>query len=73
MVKSDNLFSMKNNFDGSDIDIEKDYENSDDDKDDNDYDTIIIITILTIRSSDNDSSGFWPPGSLHTLGADGHI
>ena len=24
-----------------------------------------------IRSSDNDSTGFWPPGSLHTLGADG--
>ena len=22
---------------------------------------------------DNDSTGFWPPGSLHTLGADGHI
>ena len=27
----------------------------------------------SIRSSDNDSTGFWPPGSLHTLGADGHI
>ena len=26
-----------------------------------------------IRSSDNDSTDFWPPGSLHTLGADGHI
>ena len=26
-----------------------------------------------LRSSDNDSTGFWPPGSLHTLGADGHI
>ena len=26
-----------------------------------------------IWSSDNDSAGFWPPGSLHTLGADGHI
>ena len=26
-----------------------------------------------IRSSDNDSTGFWPPGSLHTLGADGRI
>ena len=26
-----------------------------------------------IRSSDNDSADFWPPGSLHTLGADGHI
>ena len=28
---------------------------------------------FTIRSSDNDSTGLWPPGSLHTLGADGHI
>ena len=28
---------------------------------------------LLIRSSENDSTGFWPPGSLHTLGADGHI
>ena len=28
---------------------------------------------LTIRSSDNDTTGFWPPGSLHALGADGHI
>ena len=27
----------------------------------------------SIRSSDNDSTGLWPPGSLHTLGADGHI
>ena len=27
----------------------------------------------SIRSSDNDSTGFCPPGSLHTLGADGHI
>ena len=27
----------------------------------------------SIRSSDNDSTSFWPPGSLHTLGADGHI
>ena len=26
-----------------------------------------------IRSSDNDSTGLWPPDSLHTLGADGHI
>ena len=26
-----------------------------------------------IRSSDNDSTGLWPPGLLHTLGADGHI
>ena len=25
------------------------------------------------RSSDNDSTGFWPPGSLQTMGADGHI
>ena len=29
--------------------------------------------LIQIRSSDNDSSGLWPPGSLHTLGADGHI
>ena len=28
---------------------------------------------LPIRSSDNDGTGFWPPGSLHTLGADGQI
>ena len=28
---------------------------------------------MSIRSSDNDSTGLWPPGSLHTLGADGHI
>ena len=27
----------------------------------------------SIGSSDNDSTGLWPPGSLHTLGADGHI
>ena len=33
----------------------------------------IIIMIVTIRSSDNDSTGFWPPGLLHTRGADGHI
>ena len=26
-----------------------------------------------IRSSDIDSTGFWSPGSLHTLGTDGHI
>ena len=26
-----------------------------------------------IRSSDNDSTGFWPPGSMHILGADGYI
>ena len=28
---------------------------------------------MSIRSSDNDSNGFWQPGSLHTLAADGHI
>ena len=28
---------------------------------------------LLIRSSDNDSTCFWPLGSMHTLGADGHI
>ena len=32
-----------------------------------------IFYHLSIRSSDNDSTGFWPPGSLHTLGADGQI
>ena len=32
-----------------------------------------LIYIKQIRSSDNDSTGFWAPGSLHTLGADGHI
>ena len=32
-----------------------------------------ILIVQSIRSSDNDSTGFWPPGSLHTLGADGHI
>ena len=32
-----------------------------------------FISSELIRSSDNDSTGFWPPGSLHTLGADGHI
>ena len=26
-----------------------------------------------IQSSDNDNTGFWPPNSLHTLSADGHI
>ena len=26
-----------------------------------------------IRSSDNDSTGLWPPGLLHTLGTDGYI
>ena len=30
-------------------------------------------SLISIRSSDNDSTGLWPPGSLHTLGADGHI
>ena len=29
--------------------------------------------LIPIWSSDNDSTGLWPPGSLHTLGADGHI
>ena len=29
--------------------------------------------LYRIRSNDNDSTGFWPPGLLHTLGADGHI
>ena len=28
---------------------------------------------IRIRSSDIDSTGFWPQGSLHTLSADGHI
>ena len=32
-----------------------------------------LVWVGPIRSSDNDSTGFWPPGSLHTLGADGHI
>ena len=31
------------------------------------------LQMEVIRSSDNDSTGFWPPGSLHTLGADGHF
>ena len=31
------------------------------------------MQLASIRSSDNASTGFWPPGSLHTLGADGHI
>ena len=26
-----------------------------------------------LRYSDDDNTGFWPPGSLHTLSADGHI
>ena len=34
---------------------------------------LVGTNMSTIRSSDNDSTGFWPPGSLHTLGADGHI
>ena len=29
--------------------------------------------LMTIRSSDNESTDFWPPGSLHTLVVDGHI
>ena len=29
-----------------------------------------VLWWVLIRSSDNDSTGFWPPGSLHTLGAD---
>ena len=29
--------------------------------------------VFAIRSSDIDSTGLWPPGSLHTLGTDGHI
>ena len=33
--------------------------------------TFEVITL--IRSSDNDSTGLWPPGSLHILGADGDI
>ena len=37
------------------------------------YSFICHEFIYTIRSSDNDSTSFWPPGSLHTLGADGHI
>ena len=32
-----------------------------------------FVSGCPIRSSDNDSTGLWPPGSLHTLGADGHI
>ena len=35
--------------------------------------TEILDAMGPIRSSDNDSTGFGPPGSLHTLGADGHI
>ena len=34
---------------------------------------LLDVGLVLIRSSDNDSTGFWPPGSLHTLGADGHI
>ena len=33
----------------------------------------LILLAELIRSSDNDSTGLWPPGSLHTLGADGYI
>ena len=32
-----------------------------------------MFVTATIRSSDNDSTGLWPPGSLNILGADGHI
>ena len=32
-----------------------------------------LTNLFSIRSNDDDSTGFWPPGSLHTLGADGHI
>ena len=31
------------------------------------------VILPIIRSSDNDRTGLWPPGSLHTLGVDGHI
>ena len=31
------------------------------------------LQLRPIWSSDNDCTGFRPPGSLHTLGADGHI
>ena len=30
----------------------------------------MIIQYVKIRSSDNDSASSWPPGSLHTLGAE---
>ena len=33
----------------------------------------ILSTTSSIKSSDNYRTGFWPPGSLHTLGADAHI
>ena len=29
---------------------------------------LVMYNRITIRSSDNDSTGLWPPGSLHTLG-----
>ena len=32
-----------------------------------------IICFWKVQWQDNDCTGFWPPGSLHTLGADGHI
>ena len=35
--------------------------------------TLLVLEVGRIRSSDNDNTGLWPPGSLHTLGADGHI
>ena len=34
---------------------------------------LLLALKSSIRFSDNDSTGFWPPGLLHTLGADGHI
>ena len=37
------------------------------------FEALWVTSRSLIRSSDNDSTGFWPPGSLHTLGADGHI
>ena len=33
----------------------------------------IYIKHTVIGSRDNDSTRYWPPGSLHTLGAGGHI
>ena len=32
-----------------------------------------LCHVCWVWSSDNDSTSFWPPGSLHTLGADEHI
>ena len=31
------------------------------------------ITGVPVRSNGNDNTGFWSPGSLHTMGANGHI